>query len=153
MHKSFIMIIALIISIFFCGTGCADYRSSPKTIERINYEKLPPPGGPFSHAVKYGNLLYISGMTAYGSEAQDKNMAEQAKEIWKKIKIIAETEGTDMSSLIKVTTFITDFSQVAELRKLLIDQYSGHLPASSMVEVSRLFSPDINIEIEVILGL
>jgi 2-iminobutanoate/2-iminopropanoate deaminase len=60
---------------------------------------------------------------------------------------------TDMSSLLKVTIFITDFSQVGELRKVLVRHYEGHLPASSLVEVSKLFSPELNIEIEAIFGV
>lgn len=62
-------------------------------------------------------------------------------------------KAPDMSSLLKVTIFITDLSQAGELRKVLGHYYEGHLPASSLVEVSRLFSPELNIEIEAIFGL
>ncbi len=130
------------------GMGCT---STP--VERRSYEALGPAGGLFSHAVRHGNVLYISGMTAYGSAAQGKSMAEQAKEIWRKIGLIAQAEGTDLGSLIKVTMFITDFSQAPELRKELLRQYDGQLPASSLVEVNKLFSPELNIEIEAVLGL
>ncbi len=146
MHTFFAVTIATTLLIL-CGVGCT------ALLERKNYAKLGPVGGPFSHAVKHGNVLYISGMTAYGTEAQGKSMAEQAKAIWAKIGTIAQAEGTDLSSLIKVTMFITDFNQAQELREVLNSQYNGQFPASSLVEVSKLFSPEVNIEIEAIFGL
>lgn len=80
-------------------------------------------------------------------------MAEQARAIFSQLKIIAQAEGSDLSSLIKVTVFITDFTQAQELREELFRQYGGNLPASSLVEVSKLFAPDVSIEIEAVLGL
>jgi len=67
--------------------------------------------------------------------------------------IVAQAEGTDVSSLIKVTIFITTFAEIAALREVLFRHYGDHLPASSLVEVSRLFSPDLQVEIEGIFAL
>lgn len=122
-------------------------------VERKNYDALPTAVGPYSHAVKSSNTLYLSGFTAFGTAAQGKSMAEQAEAIFEQIKAVAEAEGVDMRSLVKVTTFITDFGQVKELRPVLIRNYEDHLPASSLVEVSNLFSPELNIEIEAIFAL
>lgn len=123
------------------------------TVDRKNYGNLLPPVGPYSHAVKHGSVLYLSGFTAYGTAAQGKSMAEQAGAIFSQLKAITEVEGVDMRSLIKVTVFITDFNQAQELRQELFKQYEGNLPASSLVEVAKLFSPEVNIEIEAIFGL
>lgn len=123
------------------------------SIERKMYSALPPAVGPYSHAVKSGNTLYLSGFTAFGTEAQGQSLEKQATVILEQIKTVAANEGTDMSSLLKVTIFITDFSQASELRKVLGLYYGGHFPASSLVEVSKLFSSELNIEIEAIFGL
>lgn len=123
------------------------------SIERKTYATLPAAVGPYSHAVKNGNTLYLSGFTAFGTEAQGQSLEKQANAILAQIKTVAVDEGTDMSSLLKVTIFITDFSQAGELRKVLSQHYEGHFPASSLVEVSRLFSPELNIEIEATFGL
>lgn len=122
-------------------------------IERKTYAALPPAVGPYSHAVKHGSTLYLSGFTAFGTEAQGQSLEKQANAILEQIKAVATEEGTDMSSLLKVTVFITDFSQVGELRKVLVHHYAGNLPASSLVEVSKLFSPELNIEIEAIFAV
>lgn len=122
-------------------------------VVRKNYQDLGEVKAPYVHSVRHGNTLYISGLTAFGTAAQHEGIAKQAEEIFSQIKKIASTEGTDFSALIKVTIFITSFEDINELRKVLFRNYGDHLPASSLVEVSRLFSPDLSIEIEAIFGL
>ena len=120
---------------------------------RKNYAELGEVKAPYVHAVKHGSTLYISGLTAFGTAAQHGNIADQAEEIFSQIRKITSAEGTDFSALIKVTLFILSFDEIDELRKVLYRNYGDHLPASSLVEVSRLFSPDLLIEIEAIFGL
>ncbi|QIU88422.1 RidA family protein [Yokenella regensburgei] len=120
---------------------------------RKNYPELGEVNAPYVHSVKHGNTLFISGLTAYGTAAQHEGIAEQAEEIFSQIRKITSIECIDFSSLIKVTIFITSFKKLAELRKVLYRNYGDHLPASSLVEVRSLFSPDLSIEIEVIFGL
>lgn len=120
---------------------------------RNNYPELGEVKAPYVHSVKHGNTLYISGLTAFGTAAQHEGIAEQAEEIFSQLRKIASAEVTDFSALIKVTIFITSFEEINELRKVLYRNYGDYLPASSLVEVSRLFSPDLSIEIEAIFGL
>lgn len=120
---------------------------------RKNYPELGEVKAPYVHSVKHGNTLYISGLTAFGTAAQHAGIAEQAEEIFSQIRKIADAEGTDFSNLIKVTIFITSFDEIAELRQVLYRNYGDHLPASSLVEISRLFSPDLKIEIEAVFGV
>lgn len=120
---------------------------------RRNYHALSEVKAPYVHSVKHGNTLYISGLTAFGTAAQHEGIAEQAEEIFNQIRKIVSVEEIDFSALIKVTIFITSFEEINELRKVLYRNYGDHLPASSLVEVSRLFSSDLSIEIEAIFGL
>lgn len=120
---------------------------------RTNYPELGEVKAPYVHSVKHGNTLYISGLTAFGTAAQHQGICDQAEEIFSQIRKIASAEGTDFSALIKVTIFITSFAEIDALRKVLYQHYGEHLPASSLVEVSRLFSADLSIEIEALFGL
>ncbi|WP_407435936.1 RidA family protein [Lelliottia sp.] len=120
---------------------------------RKNYPELGEVKAPYVHSVKHGQTLYISGLTAFGTPAQHKGIAEQAEEIFSQLRKIVSAEDADFSALIKVTIFITSFGEIDELRNVLYRNYGDHLPASSLVEVSRLFSPDLSIEIEAIFGL
>ncbi|MGD8164952.1 RidA family protein [Pantoea sp. FN0307] len=120
---------------------------------RKNYPELGEVKAPYVHSVKHDNTLYISGLTAFGTASQNAGITEQAEEILSQIRKIASAEGTDFSALLKVTIFITSFEEINDLRKVLYQNYGEHLPASSLVEVSRLFSPDLKIEIEAVFGL
>ena len=123
------------------------------SVERKNYPELGEVKAPYVHAVKHNDTLYISGLTAFGTPAQKANIAEQADTVFSQIKAIARAEGIDFSRLIKVTIFITSFAEIDALRQVLYRHYGEHLPASSLVEVSRLFSADLKIEIEAVLAL
>lgn len=120
---------------------------------RKNYPALGEVKAPYVHSVKHGHTLYISGLTAFGTPAHHKGIAEQAEEIFSQLRKIVSAEDADFSALLKVTIFITSFDEIDELRNVLYRNYGDHLPASSLVEVSRLFSPDLSIEIEAIFGL
>ena len=122
-------------------------------VVRKNYPELGEVKAPYVHSVRHNDTLYISGLTAFGTAAQYLGIAGQAEEIFGLIRKIISAEGTDFSALIKVTIFITSFEEIHELRKVLYRHYGDHLPASSLVEVSRLFSPDLSIEIEAIFAL
>lgn len=70
-------------------------------IERKTYTALPPTVGPYSHSVRNGNALYLSGFTAFGTEAQGQSLEKQTNAIFEQIKTVAVEEGIDMSSLLK----------------------------------------------------
>lgn len=122
-------------------------------IERINYPALGDVKAPYAHAVKQGKTLYISGLTAFGSAAQAGSLAEQAEAIFKQFQLIAQAENKTLNALLKVTIFITSFEDIDALRQVLFQYYGDHLPASSLVQVSALFSPDLKIEIEGVMAL
>ncbi|TQV74451.1 RidA family protein [Denitrobaculum tricleocarpae] len=123
------------------------------TVQRINLPELGLPAGPYSHAVIQGQTLYTSGFTAYGTTAQAKPVKEQAQAIFRQFEIIAASQNTTLANLIKVTVFLTDPSDIPELREALVALYGPNVPASSMVIVGSLFAPDLAVEIEAILAL
>lgn len=123
------------------------------SLERKNYAQLEKPVGPYVHAVKHGGSLFLSGLTAFGTEAQGQSIGKQARAIFEQLRTIAAAEGTSLESLVKVTVFVTSFEAVSELRGVLFEVYGNNLPASSLVQVAALFSPLVNIEIEAILAV
>ena len=123
------------------------------TIERKNYPQLGEPIGPYVHAVKHQGVLYLSGLTAFGTPAQSGGTAEQVSAIFDQVMSVAEAEGAGMNDLLKVTVFVTSFDEVDALRDALFTAYEGALPASSLVQVGSLFAPDLNVEIEAMLAV
>ena len=122
-------------------------------IERKNYSELTTPVGPYVHAVRHSDTLYLSGLTAFGTDDQGATIDRQTKRIFEQIETIAKAERTDLSCLIKVTLFVSDLSNIAELREALFAIYDKDIPASSLVKVDALFSPELKIEVEAILAV
>ncbi|HDZ3771428.1 TPA: RidA family protein [Vibrio cholerae] len=122
-------------------------------VERVTYESLPQITGPYVHATKYNKTLYISGLTAFGTDAQILSLIDQTKEILDQISKVLRAEGCAKSNLVKLTIFVRDISKLASIRELLFHFYDGYLPACSLVEVSKLIHPDLKIEIEAIVAL
>lgn len=122
-------------------------------VERISYEKLPQIAGPYVHATKHNKTLYISGLTAYGTDAQAFGLIEQTKEILGQISEVLRVEKRAKSDLVKLTIFVRDMSMLGNIRELLFDFSEGNLPACSLVEVSKLIHADLQVEIEAIVAL
>lgn len=122
-------------------------------VERKNYAQLGDPVGPYVHATTYNGVLYTSGMTAFGSEVADGDINAQAIEVYRQLSELLSEEGSGLDKLLKVTLYVTDIASIASLRDTLFSVYGNHIPASSVVEVSRLFAPNVKIEIEAIAAL
>jgi 2-iminobutanoate/2-iminopropanoate deaminase len=58
-----------------------------------------------------------------------------------------------LENLIKVTLFVSDMSEIEQLRETLFNVYAKHIPASSLIEINSLFCKDLKIEIEAIIAL
>ncbi|WP_114786299.1 RidA family protein [Vibrio tetraodonis] len=122
-------------------------------IQKCRYDFLPAIAGPYVHAARHKQTLYISGLTVLGTNAQSGGLIEQTEEVLSQISQILEAEACAISDLIKLTIFVTDISLLSSIREQLFAFYQRHLPACSLVEVSALIYPDLQIEIEAIAGL
>ena len=122
-------------------------------VERKNYPHLETPIGPYVHAVSYNGLLFLSGLTAFGTSAQHQDLAAQAEAVFDQIRTIFEAEGVSFENLIKVTIFVTELEEIAQLRSVLFGSYQGNLPASSLIQVKGLFAPELKIEVEATVAL
>ncbi len=119
-------------------------------LTRKNYNQLQTPVGPYAHATIHNDVFYSSGMTAYGTPADDGSISEQTQEIFRQLSIMLQVEHSGLNNLIKVTIFVTSLSEIIELRSTLFEIYGEHIPSSSIIEVKNLFAPTVKIEIEAI---
>ena len=98
-----------------------------------------------------GRLLYVSGQVAWdtnGNIIGKGDVRAQARQTFENLRGVLRAEGGDLSSLMKVTTYITkieDFPAVAQARS---EVFQGELPASTLIVVKSLFHPDFLIEVE-----
>ena len=119
-------------------------------IIRRDYPDMPQPAGAFHHSVRFGNMLFIAGSTARGTAAETSDIAAQTEVILQKFQTILEANGGSMSSIVKITSFVTDLREAPASGEVRRKYFAGNFPASTQVQIAALGTPDIKIEIEAI---
>jgi reactive intermediate/imine deaminase len=126
----------------------------PKT--QISSPKLRQPSGVFSHATTIeakGRLVFISGMTARrpdGSIAGIGDISEQTRQVCENIKAAVEAAGGSMDDICRVDVYVRNMEHFDAIHKVRGQYFKPPLPASTMVEVTKMTSPDYLIEINAI---
>ena len=120
--------------------------------EIISTEKAPAAIGPYSQAVKAGNLLSISGQIpvdpATGEVVEATIQAQTAQSLTNLKAILAHAGGT-MGHVVKTTVFLSDMENFVEMNRVYKTFFEAECPARSAVQVARL-PKDVLVEIEAI---
>ena len=123
---------------------------------QISSPKLRQPTGVFSHATAIeaaGRLVFISGMTARrpdGSIAGIGDITEQTRQVCENIKAAVEAAGGTMDDICRVDVYVRNMEHFDAIHKVRAKYFKPPLSASTMVEVSKMTSPDYLIEISAI---
>ena len=123
--------------------------------QAIATEKAPSAIGPYSQAIRSGNLLFVSGQLGLDPATGDMvspNAVDQARQALINLAAIATAAGTDIRNTIKTTIFLTDLSGFAEINKVYGEAFDQPYPARSTIEVSALPKGG-KVEIEAIIAL
>ena len=104
-------------------------------------EKAPKAIGPYSHAVQVGDLYFLSGQTpavpATGKLAEG-GIKEQTVQVFENIKAVLESQGMDMTNIVKTTVFLDDMSLFKEMNEVYATYFEGDYPARSAFAVKGL---------------
>ena len=121
---------------------------------RKEYPDIAPAGPTYARAVKADDTLYISGCTARGSSAEGDSAMAQLRVTLDRVVKIVEAEGGTAQDIVKITTFVTKMSDWYPVDQAQIDLFNeyfdGQNPANSLVEITALALPGLDIEIEAI---
>ncbi len=106
----------------------------------IQSNEAPAAIGPYSQAIAAGGMVYVSGML--GIDPSDGNLkasvTEQAEQALKNLSAVLKAAGTDTSSVVKTTVFITDMGAFGAVNEIYAKYFSAPFPARSCVQVSAL---------------
>jgi len=118
----------------------------------VNTEKAPAPIGPYSQAVKAGNLLFISGQVALNAESGhmvNEDIQQEAGQVMKNLEAILHAAGMDFTNIIKTTIFLSDMNLFAAVNDVYAGYFQGDYPARETLAVKGL-PKNANVEISVI---
>ena len=124
------------------------------TKEIISTENAPQAIGPYSQAVKTGNLIFISGQIPLDPKTGDVvegSIEDQANQVLENIKSICEAAGHGLEDIVKITIFLTDLGNFAVVNEVMKKYFSEPYPARATIEVSGL-PLGVNVEIEAIVS-
>jgi len=104
--------------------------------------------------VEGGKLLFVSGHLAQDDQRRivgKGDVKAQTRQVLDHIRAAIERAGGRFQNIVKVTVFVKDMAQAKDIYEVRLEYFDQeHLPASSMVEVSRFVHPDALIEIEAV---
>jgi reactive intermediate/imine deaminase len=124
--------------------------------EQIRTDKLREPSGHFSQAIAIeakGKLVFISGMTARradGSIAGIGDIEAQTRQVCENIKSAVQAAGGTLDDILRVDVYVRNMEHFDKIHKVRREYFKAPPPASTMVEVTRMVSPDYLIEINAI---
>ena len=122
-----------------------------QALQRINPAGLSTPTT-YSHIVRAGKTLYIAGQV--GADATGKiagaGMVEQLEQVLKNLEIALKSQGADFSHVARNTIYTTDVDafRAEDAAAIRAKYFGANRPASTLVGVARLASPDYKVEIE-----
>ena len=122
-------------------------------VEQIRVD--PDPYEPYrlSQAFRVGELLFISGQAAIDPEGQLVGVGDfdaQAEQTFRNLERVLKAGGSGLDRIVKVTIFLTDMANFPKIVELRGRWFSQPYPADTIVEVSSLALPELEIEIEAI---
>jgi len=124
--------------------------------EQIRTDKLREPSGHFSQAIATdakGRLVFISGMTARradGSIAGIGDIEAQTRQVCENIKSAVEAAGGTLDDVVRVDVYVRNMEHFDKIHKVRREYFKPPAPASTMVEVTKMVSPEYLIEINAI---
>ena len=120
-------------------------------MEKIYTKNAPEAIGPYSQAIKSGNILFTSGQIAINpqsSRVEATDIKGQTEQVCKNISALLEASGTSFDKVIKTTCFLADMSDFALFNEIYATYFTSK-PARSCVAVKTL-PKNVLVEIEVI---
>jgi enamine deaminase RidA (YjgF/YER057c/UK114 family) len=116
------------------------------SIDKITSPEVPePPPGTWSNCIVAGGVAYFAGATSRGEDEY-----AQAKGIFTKIRHLVEAAGGGMADIVKVTIFVTDIKNREKVWRARQEFFTGNFPASTLVQVAALATPELKVEIEAV---
>ena len=124
--------------------------------EEIRIEGLAPAISHYTDAVRFGNLLFVSGIIAVDEHLNvvgGDDVVAQARCIFESMKKILAAAGATFADVLKVTVYLLDVNDRAKINPVRQEYFGATRPASTLIGVRELAIPGVKIEIEAVVGL
>jgi 2-iminobutanoate/2-iminopropanoate deaminase len=135
----------------FAAKGLVGCAAGPFK-EIISTPEAPKAIGPYSQAVKAGNMLFLSGQIPIDprtDQVVSGPIEEQTKQVLENLKAVLAADGLSLGNVVSTTVFLKDLNDFAKMNAVYGTYFKGRPPARATVQVSRL-PRDVLVEISAI---
>ena len=118
-------------------------------------DKAPLAIGPYSQAIQWGDVVFISGqipLIPATGELNNATFEDETNQVFDNLEAICNEIGGTLNSILKITIFLTDLSKFDTVNKIMESRFSEPFPARATVEISKL-PKEVNIEMDAILSV
>lgn len=120
--------------------------------EAIHSDKAPAAIGPYSQAIRHGNMVFTSGQIPLDPSSGaivGSDIKTQTEQVLKNLRAVLEAAGTGFDQVVKTTCFLNDMNDFSPFNEVYQSFFTGPAPARSCVAVERL-PKDVLVEIEAV---
>ena len=116
---------------------------------------LMPPISHYCDAVRWGDLLFVSGVAPVDANGKvvSGDAAAQTRQIFLNLKAVLEAAGAGFGDVLKVTVYLTDVEDRSKINPVRQEFFGDARPASTLIGVQALAIPGMKVEIEAVVGL
>lgn len=106
----------------------------------IHTDQAPQAIGPYSQAVRCGDLVFLSGQIPLNPQSMElvEGFEAQVRQVFDNLEAVCVAAGGDLSSIVKLNIYLTDLSQFSVLNEIMSARFDEPYPARAAVEVSAL---------------
>ncbi|MBD62762.1 MAG: reactive intermediate/imine deaminase [Gammaproteobacteria bacterium] len=123
--------------------------------KQIFTSKAPAAIGPYSQAIQWGDVVFISGQIALipsSGELNNQTFYNQVSQVFDNLEAICNEVGGNLNNILKLTIFLTDLSKFDEVNEIMTNRFSEPFPARATIEVSKL-PKGVDVEMDAILSI
>jgi len=121
----------------------------------IHTERAPAAIGPYSQAVKHGQMVFLSGQIPLDpatGEVVEGGIEAQARRAFDNLKAVVEAAGGTLEDVVRLGLYLTDLGQFAAVNAVMAEYFTAPYPARSTIEVAGL-PKGVPFEVDAILVL
>jgi reactive intermediate/imine deaminase len=125
------------------------------TRQSIQTPNAPAAVGPYSQAVRHGDMVFLSGQVALDPATGalvSGDIGDQARQVFRNLKAVCRAAGGDLDGILKLNIYLTDLANFATVNEIMAATFAEPYPARATIGVAAL-PLGAEVEVEAVLGL
>jgi reactive intermediate/imine deaminase len=121
----------------------------------IHTDQAPAALGPYSQAVRHGDLVFLSGQVGLdpaSGKLVTGGIEEQARQVFRNLRAVCQAAGGDLDGIVKLTIYLVDLGNFSLVNAVMAENFAEPYPARATIEISAL-PEGAEVEVEAVLGI